>query len=154
VLNVQVPFFFKDIIDKLNIDPSQLGDIGSAHKAVLTVAGTAIIGCKVSHMLPNIVDGLARIGSTLFQELRNAIFATVAQKAIRQVACNTFSHLLSMDLGFHLSRQTGGLSRAIDRGTKGISSMLTWIVFHIAPTVLEIGMVSGILVTYTAVMLI
>jgi ABC-type transport system involved in Fe-S cluster assembly fused permease/ATPase subunit len=51
-----------------------------------------------------------------------------------------------MDLGFHLSRQTGGLSRAIDRGTKGISSMLTWIVFHIAPTLLEIGMVSGILV--------
>jgi ATP-binding cassette, subfamily B (MDR/TAP), member 7 len=52
-----------------------------------------------------------------------------------------------MDLGFHLSRQTGGLSRAIDRGTKGISSMLTWIVFHIAPTLLEIGMVSGILVS-------
>src|SRR5436853_6219302 len=82
------------------------------------------------------VDGLARIGSTIFQELRNAIFANVAQKAIRQVACNTFSHLLAMDLGFHLSRQTGGLSRAIDRGTKGISSMLTWIVFHIAPTLL------------------
>jgi ABC transporter ATM len=91
-------------------------------------------------------DGLARVGSAVFQELRNAIFANVAQKAIRQVACNTFSHLLAMDLGFHLSRQTGGLSRAIDRGTKGISSMLTWIVFHIAPTLLEIGMVSGILV--------
>jgi len=53
-----------------------------------------------------------------------------------------------MDLAFHLSRQTGGLSRAIDRGTKGISSMLTWIVFHIAPTLLEIGMVSGILVRF------
>jgi ATP-binding cassette subfamily B (MDR/TAP) protein 7 len=92
------------------------------------------------------IDGLARVGSAVFQELRNAIFANVAQKAIRQVACNTFSHLLAMDLGFHLSRQTGGLSRAIDRGTKGISSMLTWIVFHIAPTLLEIGMVSGILV--------
>jgi ATP-binding cassette, subfamily B (MDR/TAP), member 7 len=90
-------------------------------------------------------DGLARIGSAVFQELRNAIFANVAQKAIRQVACNTFSHLLSMDLAFHLSRQTGGLSRAIDRGTKGISSMLTWIVFHIAPTLLEIVLVSGIL---------
>jgi ATP-binding cassette, subfamily B (MDR/TAP), member 7 len=59
-----------------------------------------------------------------------------------------------MDLGFHLSRQTGGLSRAIDRGTKGISSMLTWIVFHIAPTILEIGMVSGILVAHFASMLI
>jgi ABC transporter transmembrane region len=91
-------------------------------------------------------DGLARIGASVFHEIRNAIFANVAQRAIRQVACNTFSHLLAMDLAFHLSRQTGGLSRAIDRGTKGISSVLTWIVFHIAPTLLEIGMVSAILV--------
>lgn len=149
-----MPFFFKDIIDKLNIDISQLGDVGSVNKAVLTVAGTAIIGCRHFTVPANNIDGLARIGSAVFQELRNAIFANVAQKAIRQVACNTFSHLLSMDLGFHLSRQTGGLSRAIDRGTKGISSMLTWIVFHIAPTVLEIGMVSGILVSRFVGMLI
>jgi ATP-binding cassette subfamily B (MDR/TAP) protein 7 len=56
--------------------------------------------------------------STLFSELRNALFASVAQKAIRKVARETFEHLLSMDLRFHLSRQTGGLTRAIDRGTK------------------------------------
>jgi ATP-binding cassette, subfamily B (MDR/TAP), member 7 len=145
LLNIQVPFFFKNIIDQLNVDFSAVSASG-VQATVLTVAGTAIIGCTrpptVSEL---IVDGLARIGSAVFQELRNAIFANVAQKAIRQVACNTFSHLLSMDLAFHLSRQTGGLSRAIDRGTKGISSMLTWIVFHIAPTLLEIVLVSGIL---------
>ena len=90
-------------------------------------------------------DGATRIGAAIFQEIRNAIFASVAQKAIRRVACNVFEHLLRLDLNFHLSRQTGGLTRAIDRGTKGISFLLTSMVFHIIPTALEIGMVCGIL---------
>lgn len=63
-------------------------------------------------------DGIARAGASLFQELRNAIFAKVAQNAIRHVATETFYHLHQMDLRFHLSRQTGGLARAIDRGTR------------------------------------
>src|SRR5436189_5360334 len=88
------------------------------------------------------------MGATLSQELRNAIFANVAQKAIRRVACNIFEHLLRLDLNFHLSRQTGGLTRAIDRGTKGISFLLSSIVFHILPIFLEISMVCGILVRY------
>ena len=92
-----------------------------------------------------IVDGATRIGAAVFQEMRNAIFASVAQKAIRRVACNVFEHLLRLDLNFHLSRQTGGLTRAIDRGTKGISFLLTSMVFHIIPTALEISMVCGIL---------
>lgn len=92
------------------------------------------------------VDGATRIGATLFQELRNAVFASVAQKAIRKVAGNVFHHLLRLDLNFHLSRQTGGLTRAIDRGTKGISFVLTSMVFHIFPTALEISMVCAILV--------
>ena len=90
-------------------------------------------------------DGATRIGAAIFQELRNAIFASVAQKAIRRVACNVFEHLLRLDLNFHLQRQTGGLTRAIDRGTKGISFLLTSMVFHILPTALEISMVCGIL---------
>lgn len=65
-------------------------------------------------------DGLARIGSTLFGELRNAVFATVSQGTIRKVARETFDHLLNMDMKFHLERQTGGLTRAIDRGTKWV----------------------------------
>jgi ABC transporter ATM len=69
----------------------------------------------------------------------------VAQKAIRRVAGNVFEHLLRLDLNFHLARQTGGLTRAIDRGTKGISFLLTSMVFHIIPTALEISLVCGIL---------
>ena len=90
-------------------------------------------------------DGATRIGAAVFQELRNAVFASVAQKAIRRVACNVFEHLLRLDLNFHLQRQTGGLTRAIDRGTKGISFLLTSMVFHVLPTALEISMVCGIL---------
>lgn len=128
VLNVQVPFFFKNIIDSLNVDFASVGG----------TAWTAAGGMLIAY-------GLARIGSTGFQELRNAVFANVAQTAIRKVACNVFNHLLHLDLNFHLSRQTGGLSRAIDRGTKGISFILSSMVFHILPTALEITMVCGIL---------
>ncbi|OLL21856.1 Iron-sulfur clusters transporter atm1, mitochondrial [Neolecta irregularis DAH-3] len=129
LLNVRVPFYFKDIVDSLNIE------FLSSTGTVWTVAGAAIVGY-----------GLARIGSTAFQELRNAVFASVAQGAIRRVARNIFDHLLHLDLNFHLSRETGGLSRAIDRGTKGISFVLTSMVLHIMPTALEIAMVCGILV--------
>lgn len=93
------------------------------------------------------VDGLTRIGATVSQELRNAVFASVAQKAIRKVACSVYEHLLRLDLNFHLTRQTGGLTRAIDRGTKGISFLLSSMVFHIFPTALEISLVCGILVS-------
>lgn len=89
--------------------------------------------------------GGARFGAVLFGELRNAIFASVAQTAIKRVASNTFNRLLNMDLQFHLSQQTGGLTRAIDRGTKGISYVLTAMVFHIIPITFEISIVCGIL---------
>lgn len=69
-------------------------------------------------------DGAARIGSTVFGELLNAVFANVGQHAIRKVARETFEHLLNLDLKFHLSRHTGGLTRAIDRGTKCVFCVL------------------------------
>ena len=128
VLNVQVPFYFRDIVDSLNIDFATTGGTAT------TVAGTMILAY-----------GAARIGAVVSQELRNAVFSSVAQKAIRRVARGTFGHLLNLDLSFHLSKQTGGLTRAIDRGTKGISFLLTSMVFHIVPTALEITMVCGIL---------
>lgn len=128
VLNVQVPFYFKSIVDAMNIDVASTG--GTA----ITIAGTMILAY-----------GATRIGATVFQELRNAVFASVAQKAIRKVARDVFDHLLRLDLSFHLSKQTGGLTRAIDRGTKGISFLLTSMVFHVIPTALEITMVCGIL---------
>ncbi|UNI17628.1 Iron-sulfur clusters transporter atm1, mitochondrial, variant 2 [Purpureocillium takamizusanense] len=128
LLNVQVPFYFKSIVDSMNIDVAAVGGTATA------IAGSLIVAY-----------GAARVGATVFQELRNAVFASVAQKAIRRVACNVFDHLLRLDLSFHLSKQTGGLTRAIDRGTKGISFLLTSMVFHILPTALEISMVCGIL---------
>ncbi|KAG5221774.1 Iron-sulfur clusters transporter atm [Salix suchowensis] len=87
-----------------------------------------------------ILDGAARIGATLFGELLNAVFAGIGQHAIRKVARETFEHLLNLDMRFHLARQTGGLTRAIDRGTKGITFVLQSILFRIVPTALEISM--------------
>ncbi|KAL6454287.1 ATM1 Iron-sulfur clusters transporter ATM1 [Candida maltosa Xu316] len=128
VLNVQVPFFFKQIIDEMNIDwTDQVG-----------IPTTVVLSLIVAY-------GASRFGAVLFGELRNAIFASVAQSAIRKVAYNTFTRLLNMDLNFHLSRQTGGLTRAIERGTKGISYVLSAMVFHIIPISFEISIVCGIL---------
>ncbi|GME92039.1 unnamed protein product [[Candida] boidinii] len=128
LLNVQVPFFFKSIIDSMNID-------WVTEAGMLTTSIAAII----------LAYGTTRFGAVLFGELRNAIFAKVAQSAIMKVAHNTFIHLLNLDLNFHLARQTGGLTRAIDRGTKGISYVLTAMVFHILPITFEISVVCGIL---------
>ncbi len=89
--------------------------------------------------------GLLRVMSIAFAELRDAVFAKVAQRAIRDVALKTFRHLHKLALRFHLERQTGGLSRAIERGTKGIDFLLTFMLFNIIPTLLEITMVCGIL---------
>ena len=89
--------------------------------------------------------GLLRVMSIAFAELRDAVFAKVAQRAIRDVALKTFRHLHRLALRFHLERQTGGLSRAIERGTKGIDFLLTFMLFNIIPTLLEITMVCGIL---------
>ncbi|TKY90822.1 hypothetical protein EX895_000820 [Sporisorium graminicola] len=133
LLNVQVPFFFKTIVDRLNEVVNAPLDMTNPN-TVWVVAGSAILGY-----------GLARVGAAAFSELRNAVFANVAQRSIRRVAQTVFTHLLALDLGWHLTRQTGGLTRAIDRGTKGISFLLTSIVFHIVPTALEISMVCGIL---------
>ncbi|KAG6332766.1 hypothetical protein ID866_6322 [Astraeus odoratus] len=116
VLNVQVPQLFKNVIDVLNLE------VGS--QATVWV----------------VADGAARIGATLFGELLSAVFANIGQRAIRKVARETFEHLLHLDLKFHLSRQTGALTRAIDRGTKGIAFMLQAILFRIVPTAFEISM--------------
>lgn len=133
LLNVQVPFFFKAVVDRMNELASQPLDLANPN-TVWVVAGASILGY-----------GAARIGAYGFSELRNAVFANVAQRSIRKIARNVFTHLLSLDLSWHLGRQTGGLTRAIDRGTKGISFLLSSIVFHIVPTALEISLVCGIL---------
>uniref|UniRef100_A0A674C454 Iron-sulfur clusters transporter ABCB7, mitochondrial n=1 Tax=Salmo trutta TaxID=8032 RepID=A0A674C454_SALTR len=108
-----------------------------------TTAGLPFSPMKSS--FPLLPDGVSRAGSALFNELRNAVFGKVAQSSIRRIAKNVFLHLHSLDLGFHLSRQTGALSKAIDRGTRGISFVLSAIVFNLGPTALEMGLVSAIL---------
>jgi ATP-binding cassette, subfamily B (MDR/TAP), member 7 len=120
---VQVPFLFKAITDDLNLatDPT--------HYIPLTL----LLGY-----------GIARITSSAFKELQNSIFSSVAQRAIRLVSRDIFRHLHALELQFHLDRQTGALQRVIDRGSKSINFVLTSLVFNVAPTILEIALVSSI----------
>ncbi len=121
--NVTVPLIFKEIVD----------DMGRA-QALLAIPVFLILAY-----------GLLRLLSTLFGELRDALFAKVTQRAIRRVALQVFEHLHNLSLRFHLERQTGGVSRDIERGTRGISFLLTFLLFNILPTLLEIGLVAAIL---------
>ncbi len=89
--------------------------------------------------------GAARVGALALGEVRDALFVKVAQNAIRRIALNTFRHLHALSLRFHLDRQTGALSRAMDRGTKGIEFLLSFVLFNILPTIVEILLVCGIL---------
>ncbi|SOB77325.1 ATP-binding cassette, subfamily B [Marinobacter sp. LV10R510-11A] len=89
--------------------------------------------------------GVLRFTSTLFSELRDAVFARVAERAMRRVSLRVFRHLHDRELAFHLDRKTGGLARDIERGTTGISFLLRFTLFNIVPTLLEIVMVAGIL---------
>jgi ABC-type transport system involved in Fe-S cluster assembly fused permease/ATPase subunit len=107
--------------------------------------------------------GLLRVASAGFAELRDAVFAAVQQSTVRKVALQTFKHLHNLSLRFHLDRQTGGLSRSIERGTAGIESVLRLAVFNIIPTLLEVLLTTAVLwhlfdwrfaaVTFTAVVL-
>jgi ATP-binding cassette, subfamily B, heavy metal transporter len=121
--NVSVPLVLKEIIDAMD-----------KTKSVLVVPVFLIVGY-----------GMLRLISTLFGELRDAVFANVTQRAIRRVALQVFEHLHSLSLRFHLDRQTGGVSRDIERGTRGIGFLLNFTLFNILPTLLEIGLVAGIL---------
>jgi ATP-binding cassette subfamily B protein len=121
--NVVVPLALKEIVDAV-----------SKPQAMLAIPVFLIIGY-----------GLLRLFSTLFGELRDALFAKVTQRAIRRVAIQVFEHLHNLSLRFHLERQTGGVSRDIERGTRGISFLLTFLLFNILPTLLEIVLVAAIL---------
>ena len=92
-----------------------------------------------------ITYGIARVTALLFGEMRDAFFSKVSQNAIRDVALTLFKHLHSLSLQFHLTRQTGGLSRFIDRGTKGIDFLLRYVLFNVVPTLIEILLVTFIL---------
>ena len=124
VANVYTPILFRDVVDILSMKNSQF--------IVLPLA--LLIGY-----------GMVRVLSIAFAELRDGVFAKVGQRAIRTVALETFRHLHNLALRFHLDRQTGGVTRSIERGTKGIDFLLNFMLFNILPTFLEILMVCGIL---------
>lgn len=121
---VMVPVLYKEAVDLI-----------SAEGAFVV---TALVGILIGY-------GISRVAQQAFAELRDFFFARVGQRAIRAVGLKTFRHLHSLSMRFHLDRQTGGLSRAIERGVKGIEFLLTFMLFNIVPTLLEITMVCGIL---------
>jgi ATP-binding cassette subfamily B protein len=121
--NVAVPLVLKEVVDAL--DPQ-----------------TAVIAVPFALLA---AYGLLRFSTTLFAELRDVVFVRVAQRAIRRVALQVFRHLHSLSLRFHLERQTGGVSRDIERGTSGISTLLSYLLFSIVPVILEFGLVAAVL---------
>ena len=137
--NVGVPLILKEVVDSLD-------------------AQTAILVLPLALLA---AYGILRFSTTLFAELRDIVFVRVTQRAIRRVALTVFRYIHSLSLRFHLERQTGGVSRDIERGTRGISTLLSYMLFSIIPVVLEFSLVAAILlakfdwrfaaVTFTAV---
>ncbi|HTE15521.1 MAG TPA: ABC transporter ATP-binding protein/permease [Burkholderiales bacterium] len=121
--NVGVPLLMKAIVDDLT--PTQ---------QVLAVPFLLLVAY-----------GFLRFANTMFAELRDMVFVRVAQRAVRRVALNVFRHLHSLSLRFHLNRQTGGMTRDIERGTRGISTLLTYMLFSIIPVILEFLLVAAVL---------
>ena len=120
-----IPFLLKALVDGLDTDPSQL-----AIQAILILV---------------LAYGAARLTTTLFGEIRDTLFGRVTEKAMHEISLSTFKHVHSLDLDYHLNRRTGGLARDIERGTDGISFLLRFFIFNIAPTLFEIAMVAIIL---------
>src|SRR2546421_2812242 len=123
--NVAVPLVMKEVVDSLD-------------------AKTAIAAVPVALLA---IYGILRFSTTLFAELRDVVFVRVTQRAIRRVALTVFRHMHALSLRFHLERQTGGVSRDIERGTRGISTLLSYMLFSIVPVILEFSLVAVILLT-------
>jgi ATP-binding cassette subfamily B protein len=127
VVTVATPYAFKHATDALT------GQAGAA-----AIAATAVVFLVLAY-------GLGRIMMVVLAQIRDAIFARVSQRAVRELAIRTFRHLHALSLKFHLERRTGGLSRIVSRGTMGIDTVLRFSLFNTVPTILEIVLVAGIL---------
>jgi ATP-binding cassette, subfamily B, heavy metal transporter len=125
--NVSVPILLKNLVDSMNVKP---GDPA----AVLVVPAGLLVGY-----------GLLRLSTTLFTELRELVFAKATQGAARSIALQTFEHLHALSLRFHLERQTGGMTRDIERGVRGIESLISYSLYSIVPTLIEVTLVLSIL---------
>ena len=130
--NVTVPIIFKHLIDDLSVTREQ---------AFILVPAALLLAY-----------GALRFSTSLFTELREVVFARVTQQAVREISLRVFRRLHALSLRFHLERQTGGLTRDIERGTRSISSLISYTLYSILPTLIEISMVIGILLAeYDAV---
>jgi ATP-binding cassette subfamily B protein len=125
IVSVSTPFFYKAAVDKLAGDAPSDAMLMGLTAVALTVA-----------------YGLARLGAVIFGELRDAIFVRVGQRALRKLALETFTHIHRLSLRYHITRKTGGLSRIIERGVKGVDFLLRFMLFSIGPLILELAMVS------------
>lgn len=121
-----IPFFLKYLVDALDSTGTE------------SIAAPTLIGLVLAY-------GFARFSNVLFGELRDTVFGRVTERAMRHLGMDVFRHMLALDLEFHLNRRTGGLARDIERGITGISFLMRFFVFNIAPTLFEIAMVVGIL---------
>jgi len=130
VANVGVPLILKQLIDRLTVTATQ-------PQTMLALP----LGLLLAY-------GALRLSTTMFTELREFVFARVTQRAVRTVALQVFKHLHALSLRFHLNRQTGGMTRDIERGTRGISSLVSYTLFSILPTLVEITLVLGYLVLH------
>ncbi len=130
VASVYLPFILKDIVDTL--------DANDGKDKISSAIAIVPLGLVAAY-------GLVRLAIVIFAEIRDTLFGRVTERAIRRIGLKVFRHLHQLDLDFHLNRQTGGLSRDIDRGTSGISFLMRFMVFNIVPTLLEIVMVVTIL---------
>ncbi|GGC80147.1 ABCB family ABC transporter ATP-binding protein/permease [Undibacterium terreum] len=128
--NVGVPLILKQLVDRMTITP--------AHPAAMMVLPLGLL----------IAYGALRLSTTMFTELREFVFAKVTQRAVRTIALKVFRHLHALSLRFHLNRQTGGMTRDIERGTRGISSLVSYALFSILPTLIEISLVLIYLITH------
>lgn len=126
VASVGLPFILKNIVDNLDSNVLQ-------QTAIITPIALVF------------AYGMVRFANVLFGEIRDTLFGRVTERAIRRIGLTVFNHIHTLDLEFHLDRQTGGLSRDIERGTSGINFLMRFMVFNIIPTLLEISMVVGIL---------
>jgi ATP-binding cassette, subfamily B, heavy metal transporter len=123
LVGISVPFLYKHAVDAL-----------TPRRAAIAVPVVLIVGY-----------GLARVMAQGFNELRGAVFAPVTQRAVRRLSLSAFRHVHALALRFHLERRTGGLSRAIERGTAGIDFLLSFMLFNVLPTIFEMLLVCGIL---------
>jgi len=128
LVGVGTPFLYKAAVDALT------GEAGSP--AFLLAIGA--IGITVAY-------GIGRLMNVGFQQLRDAVFARVAQRALRQLALETFQHIHALSLRYHITRKTGGLSRIIERGVKGVEFLLRFLLFSIGPLILELALTGIVL---------